>query len=271
MTSLFKLLRIVGIAILLRGASVFADDSSLVTTSTNRPTLFIIGDSTVKNGTKGQRGWGEVIAEHFEPTKIQVANHAIGGRSSRTFLTEGRWDKILEELKPGDFVLIQFGHNDGGPLDDKSRARGSIRGIGEENREIDNPITKKTEVVHTYGWYLRRYISDAKNKKATPIVCSPVPKNIWKEGKVARASNDYGKWASEVATSEKVPFVDLNEIIAQRYEALGEEKVKELFFGDHTHTNPEGARLNASAVVEGIKGLTGCTLHLFLKNSKQIK
>src|SRR3954463_8372489 len=82
------------------------------------PTLFIVGDSTVHNGTRGQVGWGEPGAAFFDPAQVRVVNRAIGGRSSRTFQTEGRWDKVLAELKPGDFVLIQFGHNDGGPLDD---------------------------------------------------------------------------------------------------------------------------------------------------------
>src|SRR5579872_6729056 len=139
------------------------------------PTLFIVGDSTVKNGTKGQQGWGDPIAAHFDKTKIKVENHAIGGRSSRTFQTEGRWDKILAAAQPGDFVLIQMGHNDGGPLDDAARARGSLSGTGDETKEIDNPITKKKEVVHTYGWYLRKYIADARDKKMTPILLSPIP------------------------------------------------------------------------------------------------
>ena len=91
-----------------------------------KPTLFIVGDSTVKTGTKGQQGWGDPIGKLFDSSKIKVENHAIGGRSSRTFQTEDRWVKILAVAKPGDFVLIQMGHNDGGPLDDTSRARGSI-------------------------------------------------------------------------------------------------------------------------------------------------
>ena len=103
----------------------------------NPPTLFIIGDSTVKNGTKGQMGWGERVAEFFDTNRIHVANHAIGGRSSRTFLTEGRWERVLAQLKPGDFVIIQFGHNDGGAPDDRQRPRGSLRGTGEETREIE--------------------------------------------------------------------------------------------------------------------------------------
>jgi rhamnogalacturonan acetylesterase len=168
--------------------------------------------------------------------------------------------KVLEELKSGDFVLIQFGHNDSGSLDDKNRARGSIRGTGEETREIDNPLTHQKEVVHTYGWYLRKYVRDSQSKGATPIVCSPVPRNIWKNGRVARASDDYGKWAAEVAKAEHAAFIDLNELIAQRYEVLGEEKVKALFFGDHTHTSPEGAQLNATEVRGGIAALPDCPL-----------
>src|SRR5213593_1447638 len=80
------------------------------------PTLFIIGDSTVNNGTKGQQGWGTPLAGLFDPARIKVENRARGGRSSRTFLTEGLWDRVVASLKPGDFVLMQFGHNDGGPL-----------------------------------------------------------------------------------------------------------------------------------------------------------
>ena len=104
------------------------------------------------------------MADYFDTSKISIRNHAIGGRSSRTFITEGRWDKILNELKKGDYVIMQFGHNDGGPLDDTARARGTIRGIGEESKEIYNPITKKQEVVHTYGWYMRKYIRETKER-----------------------------------------------------------------------------------------------------------
>lgn len=220
-----------------------------------RPTLFIIGDSTVKNGTRGQRGWGEVISPFFDTNKIRIENHAIGGRSSRTFLTEGRWDRVRTNLQRGDFVLIQFGHNDGGAVNDTSRARGSIRGTGEQTQEIDNLLTKKPEVVHTYGWYLRKYISDAKAKGATPIVCSLVPRKIWKDGKITRGDN-YAKWAEEVARAEDAAFVDLREIIARRYDALGTDKVNELFGDDHTHTNPAGAELNAECVVAGLKALS---------------
>lgn len=228
------------------------------------PTLLIIGDSTVRNGTKGQQGWGDLLAAHFDSARINVVNRAIGGRSSRTFQTEGRWDRVLAEVKAGDFVLMQFGHNDSGKPDDPARPRGSLRGVGDETREIDHPATGKKEMVRTYGWYLRKYIADTKEKGATLIVLSPVPRNIWKEdgSSVARAANDYGKWAAESAKAGGAFFVDLNEIIAKQYEALGREKVGTLFGGDHTHTNTAGAQINADAVIEGLKALRNCHVRL---------
>src|SRR5207253_9313162 len=118
------------------------------------------GTRLFRSSPRGQQGWGDPIRAFCGRSKITVENHAIGGRSSRTFQPEGRWDRILARAKRSDFVLIQMGHNDGGPLDDPARARGTLRGVGEETQEIDNPITKKQEVVHTYGWYLRKYLAD---------------------------------------------------------------------------------------------------------------
>lgn len=230
-------------------------------TDSKPPTLWIIGDSTVRNHTPGQLGWGDPIADLFDPAKINVQNRALGGRSSRTYFTEGLWDKVLSQVEPGDFVLMQFGHNDGGPLSGP-KARASLKGTGDQTQDVTDPKTGKKESVHTYGWYLKRYVTDAKAKGATPIVLSPIPRNIWKDGKVARASNDYGKWARQVAATEAVPFVDLNEIIASHYEAAGQQKVASEYFGptDHTHTTASGAKLNAGCVVEGLRGLKDCAL-----------
>ena len=218
------------------------------------PTLFIIGDSTVNNSDSGMQGWGNVIGDYFDKTKINVVNRARGGRSSRTFVTEGLWDKVLAELKPGDIVLMQFGHNDGGPLD-KERARGSLKGTGEETQDVTIEATGKKETVHTYGWYMRKFVSDTKAKKATPIVLSPVPRNIWKDGKVERMSDNYGRWAAEIARLENALFIDLNEIVAALYEKEGEAAVGPKYFTskDHTHTSPAGARLNAESVVNGLR------------------
>ncbi|MDX6712834.1 MAG: hypothetical protein QOH96_3850, partial [Blastocatellia bacterium] len=102
------------------------------------PTLFVVGDSTANNNANGGRGWGDPFMAYFDPTKINVLNRARGGRSSRTYLTEGLWDKVMADVKPGDTVLIQFGHNDAGAVNDDSRARGSLPGTGDATQEIDN-------------------------------------------------------------------------------------------------------------------------------------
>jgi len=221
------------------------------------PTIFVVGDSTANNHANGGLGWGDPFISYFDATKVNVLNRARGGRSSRTYVTEGLWDKVLGEMKKGDFVLIQFGHNDAGAINDASRARGSLPGLGDETQKIDNLLTKQHEVVHTYGWYMRKMIDEVKAKGATPIVFSLTVRNIWKDGRVERGSGKFGQWAAEVASSEKVMFVDLTKIIADRYEQLGEEKVKELFATDHTHTSPAGAELNASLVVAGLQTLKG--------------
>lgn len=234
-----------------------------------RPTLYIIGDSTVRNGKGkgdgGLWGWGNFLDESFDTTRIAVRNYALGGRSSRTFITEGHWEAVRSQLKPGDFVIMQFGHNDGGPLDDTARARGTIKGVGEETQDIYNPIMKKKETVHTYGWYMRQYVNDTKGMGATAIICSPIPRNMFKDGKVLRAGGDYGGWAKEVADATGTWFVDLNDIIADEYDRLGSDSVKGFFPGDHTHTNEAGARLNAAAVATGLRGLRGLALDRYLK------
>ncbi|WP_242696432.1 rhamnogalacturonan acetylesterase [Longitalea luteola] len=234
-----------------------------------KPVLYIIGDSTVKNGTgKGEKdlwGWGSFMAERFDTTRISVQNHAIGGRSSRTFITEGRWDRILEQLHPGDYVMMQFGHNDASPLDDTARARGTIKGIGDDSAAIYNPIRKVNEVVYSYGWYMRKYINDTKAKGAVPIVCSPVPRNNFRNGKTERANESYGKWAAAVAKAGNAFFIPLNDLIADEYDKLGADSVKRFFPVDHTHPDKAGSTLNADLVVKGIKDLKKCTLKKYLK------
>ena len=169
-------------------------------------------------------------------------------------------------MKPGDFVLIQFGHNDAGTINDTSRARGSLPGTGEETQEIDNLLTKKHEIVHTFGWYLRKMIADAKEKGAVPIVLSLTVRNIWKDGLVERGSGNSDSGLSEVAASQAVTFVDVTKLIADRYEQLGPEKVRELFATDHTHTNPAGAELNASLIVTGLHSLKGQPFDRYLSH-----
>jgi lysophospholipase L1-like esterase len=225
----------------------------------NKPTVFLVGDSTVKNGqgdgAGGLWGWGDYFGQFLDTSKVKVANHALGGTSSRTFQTKGLWEPVKDSLKKGDYVLIQFGHNDSGPLNDDFRARGTIKGTGEESEEIDNILTGKHEVVHSYGWYIRKLIMDAREKGAIPIVMSPIPRNDWKNGEVPRNKDSYGGWARQVAKEENVTFIDLNEKMASSMEEKGQENVTGTYFykRDHTHTSAKGAAMAASLVAEGIK------------------
>jgi lysophospholipase L1-like esterase len=237
------------------------------------PTLFLIGDSTVRNGrgdgANGQWGWGDYLGVYFDPSKINVVNRAVGGLSSRTYLTQGHWALVLQMLKPGDFVMMQFGHNDGGPLNDAARARGTIRGVGDESEAIENLLTKESEVVYSYGWYLRKFVADARAKGATPIVCSLVPRKTWKDGRIARNANDYAGWARQVASSLGVPLIDLNERVAQRYESLGAQNVEPLFADEHTHTSAAGAQVNAEIVVAALQALPRNPLAGFLRSTPE--
>ncbi len=230
------------------------------------PSLILIGDSTVRNGqddgqgkgAEGQWGWGNPIAAYFDANKINVVNRAVGGLSSRTYRSSGHWDRTKPFIKRGDWVVMQFGHNDASPVNDNSRARGVLRGTGSEKEDIDNQLTGKPETVYTYGAYLRGYIAEIRAAGATPVVCSPVIRKRWEADgvKVTRAGGNFAAWAAEVARQEGVTFIDLNEWGALRYEALGKATVEKLFPADTpqetVHTNWLGAAVNAQLVIAGL-------------------
>ncbi|GGA65969.1 hypothetical protein GCM10011507_16960 [Edaphobacter acidisoli] len=217
------------------------------------PTVFVVGDSTARN--QADLGWGDHFSHYFDTTRINVANRARAGRSSRTFITEGSWDRVLAEMKRGDYVLIQMGHNDGGALDGP-KARGSLKGLGDETKDVTLP-DGRTETVHTYGWYIRKYIADTRAKGATPILLSLTIRNIWKTGADGKQhiERDMGYDADlkQLATDEHVAFVDMATVEADRLEAAGPEKTALLFPIDHTHTSAEGAELNAESVAIALR------------------
>lgn len=215
------------------------------------PTLFIVGDSTAHYDDR--RGWGDRVGVYFDPNQVTVVNRALAGRSSRSYQEEGAWDKVLAALQPGDFVILQFGHNDASELD-KRPERGTLPDLGKKTAVATLPSGEK-RVVHTFGWYMTKYIVEAKAKQANPIVLSLTLRNLWKDGKIERDPEQYGKWAAEVARNENVTFIDLNSIIADKYDRLGEEAVKAFFPEDNVHTSREGAQLTAALVISGLKTL----------------
>ena len=170
-----------------------------VAPATVHPALFLVGDSIMKTGTgngeKGPWGWGSEIIPLFDAAKIHVYNEGRGGRSSRGYIEEGAWAKVLAQLQPGDFVILQFGHNDA----TNSRNypdRMTLKGNGDDTQEIESPVTHTNEMIHSYGWYLRQYVKDAKAHGTTAIICSPVPRNKWADGKIKRGFDGYAQWAA---------------------------------------------------------------------------
>jgi rhamnogalacturonan acetylesterase len=226
------------------------------------PALFLVGDSIMHTGTgdgsTGPWGYGAELIPMFDAAKIHVYNQGLGGRSSRGYIQEGAWAKILDQMKPGDWVLLQFGHNDAANSANYPD-RTTLKGNGDETAEIESPVTHAKETIHSYGWYLRQYVADAKAKGATVIIASPPPRNSWLEGKVVRGLDGYAAWSADAARMSGARFIDLNTISANKYDALGQDATKP-YFNDNQHSRKAGAKLNAESVVAGIKGLKDCAL-----------
>lgn len=215
-------------------------------------TVFTIGDSTVRNGDgsgrNGQWGWGAFLGQYLDSTYC-VENRALGGRSSRTYISEGLWANTLSRVQTGDYVLMQFGHNDGGEPH-RGRARATLKGNGDESKEYVMEQSGDTVAIHSYGWYMRQYIRDTKAKGAISVVVSLIPRNRWSNGKVERSTDTYAGWAKQAAEAEGALFIDLNALVSDKYDVLGKSFVDNLYYGDHTHTSLTGAQLNASIVAE---------------------
>ena len=220
------------------------------------PVLFLVGNSTMRNGTlgngnNGQWGWGYFFPNYFDANKISVENQALGGMSTRTFYTD-LWPAIREALKPGDWVIVSIGHNDNGEFFDAKRARAVIPGIDPDTCYVGfNQRTQQQDTVYSYGNYLRRYIHEARQKGAHTILMSLTPRNAYDDqGKIIRKPQT--EWARAVAAEEDVPFIDLNEISGKKLDSFSRWKVDYHFLGDKIHTSKFGAELNAYSAYLGI-------------------
>lgn len=222
-----------------------------------KPVLFITGDSTVKNEDKdpdGMWGWGSQASTVFDTDKITIDNEAMAGRSTRTFLEEGRWEKVYNAIQPGDFVLIQFGHNDISDID-KGKARGVIA-CAEDTSHVYRVRTAnevRNEVVYSFGWYLKKFIDDVREKGGIPVLLSLTPRNEWPGGKIERRNSSYGKWYRQVVAETAVEFVDVHNLTADTLDQMGKEAAKAYYNHDHTHTSLKGAQLNAQSVAKGLR------------------
>jgi lysophospholipase L1-like esterase len=235
------------------------------TTQSRLATLFICGDSTAAptRVNSPTRGWAEMIEGAFDPSRIRVENRALGGRSSRTFITEGRWKAVADSLQKGDFVILQFGHNDTkAPI---SANRYTLPGLGNEVEDADGPNGTRIQI-HTFGYYMQQMVDETLAKGAVPIFLSPVPRCKWADGKIVRGEDGHGPWAQQVAKLRGVAFVDVNAIIADIYDPIGQPRIKLLFFPvDNTHTNEAGAAVNAACVVQEILQLSDVQLKNYLR------
>ena len=244
------------------GCGTFSHAQAPPLPPTQHPALFLVGDSIVHTGTgngdTGPWGWGAEAIPLFDATKIHVYNEGLGGRSSRGYIDEGAWKKILDRLQPGDWVIVQFGHNDAANSENYPD-RTTLKGDGEETQEIESPVTHAKETLHSYGWYLRQYVADAKAKGASVILLSPPPRNQWLEGKVIRGLDGYAAWAADAARVSGARFLDLNTLTANKYDALGQDAAKPLF-NDVQHSRKAAAQLNAQSVATGLRGLKDCAL-----------
>ena len=217
------------------------------------PTIFVVGDSTASNGP--DLGWGDHLAHYFDTTKVNVANRAHAGRSSRSYMIEGAWDKTLAEIKPGDFVLLQWGQNDGGDLGG-AKPRGDLRGDGDATQDVMQSVgvmAGKVETVHTYGWYNRKYVAYVLAKGATPMFLTMTIHNSWRPDAtgVPHVSQDlrFSPVMWKIAQEKHLAFIDMAAVEATRLEATGQEKTKLVFPIDYVHSSSEGAELNAKDVV----------------------
>lgn len=220
-----------------------------------RPVVFIVGDSTAKNEDKdedGMWGWGSQAYTVFNQKKCTVVNAASAGRSTRRYLEEGRWDEVYNSIEPGDYVLIQFGHNDIGDID-KKKERGVIATAKDTSHVYKLESNRQYKVIYSFGWYLKKFIQDVREKGGIPVLLSLTPRNEWTNGEIERRNSTYGKWYREVVEETGCEFVDVHNITADILDKKGQEYAKQMYNHDHTHTSLAGARLNAKSVAIGLK------------------
>lgn len=252
------------------------------------PMVFLCGDSTGKNADKdpdGMWGWGSQGYTVFDSTKCVFQNQAKAGRSTRTFIEEDRWEEVYNSLQPGDFVFIQFGHNDIGGIKD-GKERGVLATAKDSSKVYCMESSGIYKVVYSYGWYLKKMIRDTQEKGATPILLSLTPRNEWHEGSgysqgfiypvqekrgrayIERRNETYGVWCRNVARETGSQFIDVHNITADALDKMGQKKAAQYFNHDHTHTSLKGAQLNAQSVALGLRGIGSSAASLLLDKKK---
>jgi len=203
-------------------------------------TIFTIGDSTMANKTTpsdhpAERGWGMMLTEFFKPT-VTIQNHAKNGRSSKSFRSEGLWTKVQEQIKPDDYVFIQFGHND---------------------QKTDT--LRHTDPETTYKANLKRYITETRERGGIPVLFTSIVRRTFNANGTLRDTHGaYIEAVKQVAAEYKVICIDLNAATKELVENMGDEASKSLYMWvddrkDNTHLNEKGARMVAQMVADSIQ------------------
>ena len=234
----------------------------------DNPVIFLVGNSTMRTGTRGngengQWGWGYVEHKYYNENKVTVENHALGGTSPRTFYKNPTlWKRTLSGVRKGDFVFLELGHNDNGPID-TIRARSSYRPEGKlslshDSTIIFNKITQCKDTVYTFGGYIRRFVNETRAQGGIPVLFTLTPRNDREKdsNKIQRKLKDFTPAIFSLGQEMKVPVVDLNDISATKLERFSKWKVDYHFYLDKIHTSAYGARLNAESAAQGIERLT---------------
>jgi lysophospholipase L1-like esterase len=225
---------------LLLGASFVA---TLAFQSAKPVTIYLAGDSTMAQKEPNKRpetGWGEALQPCFDSTQVRIANRAMNGRSTKSFVAEGRWAAIVDSLTPGDYVLIEFGHND-----------------EKVNMPVGSPPAE-------FGANLARFVDDVRAKRATPVLLTPVVRRRWQDGKLVDTHGEYPGVVRMVATEKRVPIIDMTELSARVLERYGPDSSTTLFLHvkpganpnyptgveDNTHFSPIGAREMAAVFLD---------------------
>ncbi|KAL4796295.1 SGNH hydrolase-type esterase domain-containing protein [Aspergillus venezuelensis] len=206
-------------------------------------TIYLAGDSTMASSTPG---WGDYITDSVS---IEVSNQAIGGRSARSYTREGRFDAIAEVLQSGDYVVIEFGHNDGGSLSDDN-GRTDCPGSGDETCET--VYDGVAETVLTFPAYLENAAALFIEKGANVLISSQTPNNPWETGEFAYSPNRFVEYAQLAAENAGVEYVDHGAYTAAIFESLGLDTVNSFYPEDHTHTNEAGSIVVADAFLKAV-------------------
>ncbi|TDL15683.1 rhamnogalacturonan acetylesterase [Rickenella mellea] len=212
----------------------------------NAATLYLVGDSTmaIGGGGSGTEGWGQVLAPFFT---IPVVDKAIAGRSARSYTTEGHFNDLFAIVKSGDWVVIEFGHNDGTSNPDNGRSDCPGNSVTATCTVVDNGVSV---VTHTFNFYVQNAVTTLASKGVKTVVSSVTPDNGFPFGPAS--SNRFVGFASLAASRTGADFVDHYSYVVQAYNALGEKTVNTFYPIDHTHTSAAGALVVAEAFVKGL-------------------